>query len=136
MIIERSISSKLKELLKVFPVVTITGCRQCGKSTLLKHLLPDYMYISLEDIDIRQMAQDDPRHFLSIYNKKVVIDEIQRVPSLLSYIQTYIDSVDECGVFVLTGSHNFLLMQSVTQSLAGRTALLTLAPFSVGTAMG
>ena len=132
MIIERSISGKLKELLKAFPVVTVTGCRQCGKSTLLKHLLPDYAYVSLEDIDIRQMALDDPRHFLSVYSRRVVIDEIQRVPELLSYIQTYVDSVDECGVFVLTGSHNFLLMQSVTQSLAGRTALLTLAPFSVG----
>lgn len=131
MIVERSISNKLKELLKVFPVVTITGCRQCGKSTLLKHLLPDYKYISLEDIDIRQIAQDDPRHFLSIYNRNVIIDEIQRVPALLSYIQTYIDSSDECGLFVLTGSHNLLLMQSVSQSLAGRTALLTLAPFSV-----
>ena len=131
MIIERTISVKLNELLKVFPVVTITGCRQCGKSTLLKHLLPDYKYISLEDIDVRQIAQDDPRHFLSIYNKNVIIDEIQRVPSLLSYLQTYIDSSDECGLFVLTGSHNLLLMQSVAQSLAGRTALLTLAPFSI-----
>ena len=131
MIIERSISSKLNELLKVFPVVTVTGCRQCGKSTLLKHLLPSYKYISLEDIDVRQLAQEDPRHFLSIYNKNVIIDEIQRVPSLLSYIQTYIDSSDESGLFVLTGSHNLLLMQSVAQSLAGRTALLTLAPFSI-----
>lgn len=77
------------------------------------------------------MAQDDPRHFLSLYNKNVIIDEIQRVPLLLSYIQTHVDSMNECGVFVLTGSYNLLLMQSVSQSLAGRTALLTLAPFSV-----
>lgn len=131
MIVQRKLSSKLIELLKSFPVVTVTGCRQCGKSTLLKNILPDYQYVSLEDIDIRQIAQDDPRHFLSVYSKKVIIDEIQRVPTLLSYIQTYVDSVDECGIYVLTGSHNLLLMQSVAQSLAGRTALLTLAPFSV-----
>ena len=131
MIVSRTIGKKLKELLKKFPIVTITGCRQCGKSTLLKHLLPNYTYVSLEDIDMRKLAQDDPRHFLSVYNKNVIIDEIQRVPNLLSYIQTLVDSRSECGIFVLTGSHNFLLMQSVSQSLAGRTALLTLAPFSV-----
>ena len=130
MIIERSIKSKLLQLLKSFPVVTLTGCRQCGKSTLLKHLLPDYTYISLEDLDLRQIAKEDPRHFISIYSQKVIIDEIQQVPELLSYLQTHIDSVNESGMYVLTGSHNLLLMQSISQSLAGRTALLTLAPFS------
>ncbi|MBR4322594.1 ATP-binding protein [Treponema sp.] len=131
MIIERSIKSKLLQLLKSFPVVTLTGCRQCGKSTLLKHLLPDYTYISLEDLDLRQIAKEDPRHFISIYSQKVIIDEIQQVPELLSYLQTHIDSVNESGMYVLTGSHNLLLMQSISQSLAGRTALLSLAPFSV-----
>ena len=131
MIIEREIKGKLTALLKSFPVVTLTGCRQCGKSTLLKHLLPNYTYVSLEDIDIRQMAKDDPRHFISVYNKNVIIDEIQQVPELLSYLQTHIDSVNKSGMYVLTGSHNLLLMQSISQSFAGRTALLTLAPFSV-----
>ena len=131
MIIERAIKSKLLQLLKSFPVVTLTGCRQCGKSTLLKHLLPDYTYISLEDLDLRQIAKEDPRHFISIYSQKVIIDEIQQVPELLSYLQTHIDSVNESGMYVLTGSHNLLLMQSISQSLAGRTALLSLAPFSV-----
>ena len=131
MIIERSIKSKLLQLLKSFPAVTLTGCRQCGKSTLLKHLLPDYTYISLEDLDLRQIAKEDPRHFISIYSQKVIIDEIQQVPELLSYLQTHIDSVNESGMYVLTGSHNLLLMQSISQSLAGRTALLSLAPFSV-----
>lgn len=131
MIIERSIKSKLLQLLKSFPVVTLTGCRQCGKSTLLKHLLPDYTYISLEDLDLRQIAKEDPRHFISIYSQKVIIDEIQQVPELPSYLQTHIDSVNESGMYVLTGSHNLLLMQSISQSLAGRTALLSLAPFSV-----
>ena len=131
MLIERAIKSKLLQLLKSFPVVTLTGCRQCGKSTLLKHLLPDYTYISLEDLDLRQIAKEDPRHFISIYSQKVIIDEIQQVPELLSYLQTHIDSVNESGMYVLTGSHNLLLMQSISQSLAGRTALLSLAPFSV-----
>ena len=131
MIIEREIKGKLTALLKSFPVVTLTGCRQCGKSTLLKHLLPDYDYVSLEDIDIRQMAKDDPRHFISVYSQNVIIDEIQQVPELLSYLQTHIDSVNKSGMYVLTGSHNLLLMQTISQSLAGRTALLTLAPFSV-----
>lgn len=131
MLIERTINTKLFQLLKLFPVVTLTGCRQCGKSTLLKHLLPNYTYISLEDLDLRQIAKEDPRHFISIYSQKVIIDEIQQVPELLSYLQTHIDSVNESGMYVLTGSHNLLLMQSISQSLAGRTALLTLAPFSV-----
>ena len=131
MIIERELNVKLQSLLKVFPVVILTGCRQCGKSTLLKHLLPNYTYISLEDLDVRQLALEDPRHFISVYQKNVIIDEIQQVSQLLSYIQTHVDAVNESGMYVLTGSHNFLLMQSISQSLAGRTALLTLAPFSI-----
>ena len=131
MIIQRTIKSKLEKLLLSFPVVTITGCRQCGKSTFLKNLLPNYKYVSLEDIDIRMMAKEDPRHFIAVYNEKVILDEIQQVPELLSYIQTHVDSVNKAGMYVLTGSHNLLLMQSINQSLAGRTALLTLAPFSV-----
>ena len=131
MVVERTIKVKLMQLLKAFPVVTVTGCRQCGKSTLLRHLLPGYIYISLEDLDVRQMAEEDPRHFISVYSKNVIIDEIQRVPNLLSYIQTHVDSINETGMYVLTGSHNLLLMESITQSLAGRTGLLTLAPFSV-----
>ena len=131
MIIERTIKEKLLQLLNSFPAVTLTGCRQCGKSTLLKHLLPDYTYISLEDLDLRQIAKEDPRHFISIYQQKVIIDEIQQVPELLSYLKTHIDSVNESGMYVLTGSHNLLIMQSISQSLAGRTALLSLAPFSV-----
>lgn len=131
MIIHRLITDKLKTLLKTFPAVTLTGCRQCGKSTLLRNLLPDYTYISLEDIDMRELAEKDPRHFISVYSQKVIIDEIQRAPELLSYLQTHIDSVNKSGMYVLTGSHNLLLMQSISQSLAGRTALLTLAPFSI-----
>ena len=129
--IERIAADGIKKLLKMFPVVTVTGCRQCGKSTLLKNLLPDYKYVSLEDIDQRELASQDPRTFLSVYDNHTIIDEIQRVPSLLSYIQTRVDSLSQNGVYVLTGSHNLLLMQSISQSLAGRTALFTLAPFSI-----
>ncbi|MBQ7618916.1 MAG: ATP-binding protein [Treponema sp.] len=136
MIVNRSISAKLGSLLKTFPVVTVTGCRQSGKSTLLRHFLPEYAYVSLEDIDVRQMALDDPRHFISVYNNKVIIDEIQQAPQLLSFLQTHIDSVNAPGMYVLTGSHNLLLMQSISQSLAGRTALLTLAPFSISEMAG
>lgn len=136
MIVNRSISSKLGSLLKTFPVVTVTGCRQSGKSTLLRHFLPEYAYVSLEDIDVRQMALDDPRHFISVYNNKVIIDEIQQAPQLPSFLQTHIDSVNAPGMYVLTGSHNLLLMQSISQSLAGRTALLTLAPFSISEMAG
>ena len=131
MVVQRTIKTKLENLLRTFPVVTVTGCRQCGKSTFLKNLLPSYTYISLEDIDVRQLAKEDPRHFLSVYSERVILDEIQQVPELLSYLQTHVDLVNKCGMYVLTGSHNLLLMQSVSQSLAGRTALLTLAPFSV-----
>ena len=103
---------------------------------MLRHLLANYTYLSLEDIDMRQLARDDPRHFLSAYPRHVIIDEIQQVPELLSYIQTHVDEVNESGMYVLTGSHNLLLMQSISQSLAGRTALLTLAPFSVSELRG
>ncbi len=131
MIVGRSIENKLRGLLNAFPIVTVTGCRQCGKTTFLRHILSDYTYISLEDLDIRQMAREDPRHFIAVYRQKVIIDEIQQVPELLSYLQTHVDEINESGMYVLTGSHNLLLMQSVSQSLAGRTALLTLAPFSI-----
>lgn len=127
----RTAEKKIKELLTMFPVVTVTGCRQCGKSTLLKNLLPDYKYVSLEDIDNRMDAEQDPRGFLKIYSTHTIIDEIQRVPSLLSYIQSHVDEVNEHGMYVLTGSHNLLLMQSVSQTLAGRTALFTMAPLSI-----
>ena len=94
-------------------------------------MLPDYKYVSLEDLDQRELAMQDPRTFLSAYDSRTIIDEIQRAPELLSYIQTHVDSLGQNGVYVLTGSHNLLLMQSVSQSLAGRTALFTLAPFSI-----
>ena len=128
--IERSISKTIIDMAKNFPVVTLTGPRQSGKSTLLKSCFTDYKYISLEDPDIRQLAENDPRGFLKDCGTKCIIDEAQRVPDLFSYLQTIVDSRDECGQFILSGSHNFLLMERISQSLAGRTSILKLFPFS------
>lgn len=128
--ITRTLQGKLMALTGQYPVVILTGPRQSGKSTLLRHTFPDYQYVSLEDLDFREYAQNDPRGFLSTYPRKVIIDEAQRVPTLLSYIQTHVDQVGETGMYILSGSHNFLLMESVNQSLAGRAAVLKLLPFS------
>lgn len=128
--IERTLKERIVSLATKYPVVTLTGPRQSGKSTLLRHSFPDYAYVSLEDLDMREFASSDPRGFLATYPGKVIIDEAQRVPSLFSYIQGHVDSVDDTGMYMLAGSHNFLLMESVNQSLAGRTAVLKLLPFS------
>ena len=128
--IERTLQTKLLEFVKKYPIVTLTGPRQSGKSTLLRHSFPDYKYISLEDPDIRLFATDDPRGFLATYPDKTIIDEVQRVPALFSYIQTHVDKEGREGMYLLAGSHNFLLMESINQSLAGRTAILKLLPFS------
>jgi predicted AAA+ superfamily ATPase len=128
--IARTIQQKIENLASKFPVVTLTGPRQSGKSTLLRHAFPDYQYVSLENLDVRTFATEDPHGFLKTYPRHVIIDEAQRVPSLFSYIQTHVDEVDEPGLYILSGSHNFLLMETVNQSLAGRTAILKLLPFS------
>jgi uncharacterized protein len=128
--INRTIGDKLLQLAIKYPVVTLTGPRQSGKSTLLKSLFSDYAYVSLEDIDTQLFAQNDPRGFIRTYPDRTVIDEAQRVPELFSYLQTHVDMQDKEGMYILAGSHNFLLMQSIGQSLAGRTAVLKLLPFS------
>ena len=129
--VERQIKEKLLYLINTFPILALTGCRQCGKSTLLKKIFPDWQYVSLEDLDIREIAQNDPRYFLSLYPEKTIFDEIQRVPSLFSYIQSHVDKLNKTGIFILSGSQNFLLMESISQSLAGRTAILNLSTFSI-----
>ena len=129
--IERIIIDKIREQLGYFPVVTLTGTRQCGKSTLLKGGLNEFSYVSLEEPDVRNIAASDPKGFLSGLKLPVIIDEAQYVPALFSYIQTLVDNTDRCGQILLSGSHNFLLMEKITQSLAGRAAVLKLAPFSM-----
>jgi predicted AAA+ superfamily ATPase len=129
--IERSIQQLLHKLSATYPVVTITGPRQAGKTTLAKMTFPGYNYCNLEHPEIRMLAQQDPKSFMLQYPAPVIIDEIQRVPELLSYIQVDVDSKKRNGDYILTGSQQFNLHASVSQSLAGRTALLALLPFSL-----
>ncbi|WP_229676820.1 ATP-binding protein [Pedobacter psychrotolerans] len=108
--------------------MALTGPRQSGKTTLLKELFKDYRYISLENPDIRAFATDDPNGFLNEYSENVILDEVQRVPSLFSYIQTKVDESKKMGQYILSGSQNFHLLNSITQTLAGRVALFKLLP--------
>jgi predicted AAA+ superfamily ATPase len=129
--LKRTLEKKIREAAKQYPVVTLTGPRQSGKTTLVKITFPDYDYLSLEDPDHRAFALEDPRGFLTQFTAKVILDEVQRAPELFSYIQTIVDTNDVPGQFILTGSQNFLLLQKVSQSLAGRCAVLHLLPFSL-----
>ncbi len=128
--VPRKISEHFLSLLGMYPIVTVTGPRQSGKTTLARALLPDWTYVSLEDPELRSFCLSDCRGFLSTYPSHVIIDEAQRVPSLFSYLQTHVDLAGEKGLYVLTGSQNLHMMQAVSQSLAGRTSILTLLPFS------
>ncbi len=129
--IKRFAQEQLEKLAAQFPVVTITGPRQSGKTTLARHTFPGYRYVSLEDIDMRALASADAKAFLSAYPAPLIIDEIQRVPELLSSIQVMVDEEKKCGQYILTGSHQPLLSQSISQSLAGRTGILQLLPLSI-----
>lgn len=133
MLLQRKMTPRLLKLKEQFPAIGILGPRQSGKTTLAKLLFPDYKYINLEDLDQRVFAAEDPRRFLDALEKEkgVILDEIQRVPSLLSYLQSYIDRSQKPGFFVLTGSENILLSQEISQTLAGRIGLVTLLPLSV-----
>jgi predicted AAA+ superfamily ATPase len=128
--IPRNLSSELKKLSGQYPVVTLTGPRQSGKTTLVKAVFPDWRYVSLEEPDVREFALTDPRGFIAAYSENTIIDEAQRTPDLFSYIQTHVDEIRREGVYVLTGSFNFGLMEGISQSLAGRVAILELLPFS------
>lgn len=129
--IPRKLTRKATQLFAQYPVLTITGPRQSGKTTLAKHAFGHLKYVNLEDIETRTMATEDPKSFLDAMKGGTIIDEIQNVPELLSYIQVHVDANNKDGQFVLTGSRQFELMESLTQSLAGRTALLTLLPLSL-----
>lgn len=129
--ITRKITDEFKKLLKEYPIVTLIGPRQSGKTTLSK-TLTGYSYSNLEDPDTREFAQKDPKGFLSQFNETfVILDEIQRVPELLSYIQVDVDKKRVEGKYVLTGSHQLELTEAISQSLAGRTAILKLLPLSM-----
>ncbi|MHB8989140.1 MAG: ATP-binding protein [Desulfobulbia bacterium] len=129
--IPRDSEQTIRTLLRGFPIVTLTGPRQSGKTTLAKAIFADRPYASLEDPDIRRAAQDDPRSFLERFPDGGVLDEVQRCPELLSYLQTIVDTDGRMGLFILTGSQQFGLMSGITQSLAGRSAFIELLPFSL-----
>lgn len=130
--INRSLEPVLRQAASEFPAVVLTGPRQSGKTTLLQHLFgEDYQYVSLEPPDIRLAATDDPRAFLEMYSPPVIFDEVQYVPNLLPYIKEKIDGDrHRSGQYLLTGSQNLLLAEKVTESLAGRAAMLRLWPLS------
>jgi len=130
MLINRKLSKSINESTKGFPVITITGPRQSGKTTFAKMMFPDYDYVTLEDPDMREYAISDPKDFINKYFNKVIIDEFQRVPQLTSYLQSHIDTINDPWMYILTGSNQFEYLHSVSQTLAGRTAILKLLPFS------
>jgi len=129
--IDRNITPMLRQLASQYPVITLTGPRQSGKTTLTQRVFFDKPYVTLEDPDTRRYASEDPRGFLMQYAQGAIFDEIQRAPELTSYLQGMVDVDPRPGRFVLTGSHQFELMSQVAQSLAGRTAVLRLLPFTL-----
>ena len=128
--IPRYLEPVLHKAARRYPVVSLTGPRQSGKTTLVREAFPRHVYVSLEVPDQREFAQEDPKGFLGQFAGKVILDEVQRTPHLFSYIQGIVDERQEAGQFILTGSQNFLLLQSISQTLAGRCATLHLLPFS------
>ena len=131
-IIDRELKATLLREVALYPVITLLGPRQSGKTTLVRECFPDYAYVHLEDRQAREIALSDERKFFSLYPPPVIIDEIQRVPTLASYVQVLVDANrDRMGAFVLTGSQQPKLAEAVSQSLAGRTSVLSLMPFTV-----
>ena len=128
--IPRNAESRLQQFADGYPVVVVTGPRQSGKSTLVRHAFPGHPYVSLEDLDQREFAETDPRGFLNQFGDGAILDEAQRCPALFSYLQTRVDERQQPGEFILTGSQQFGLLSGITQSLAGRAALLTLLPMT------
>jgi len=133
----RALSRVIRKALRTFPAIVVTGPRQSGKTTLLKTLCADtHAFVTLEDPDVRIRAREDPLQFLARYKPPVIIDEIQYAPELLSYIKTRIDENRKPGQWLFTGSQHFGLMQGISQSLAGRAAVLSLLPFSLAERTG
>lgn len=127
---KRELSEQLKNCFRVYPTISITGPRQSGKTTLAKETFPNLNYINLEDPSICTMVRNDPKSFLDQYINGMIIDEVQNIPELFSYLQVYIDERDRPGQYVLTGSQQFLLNERISQSLAGRISIFNLLPLS------
>jgi len=130
--IPRSLESKADELLEKYPLLAVTGPRQSGKTTFATKLRPGFTYLDMELTENREYAENDPHGFLQKYQRGVILDEVQYVPSLFPYLKHYTDLRGRTGEYILTGSHHFLLLEKITQSLAGRIAILQLLPFSLG----
>jgi predicted AAA+ superfamily ATPase len=128
---ERFLSPYIQRLAKKYPVITLMGPRQSGKTTLVKAAFPHKPYVNMEDIENRSLATVDPKSFMERFSEGAIFDEIQKTPHLLSYIQVIVDASDKKGLFILTGSHQAELHGAVSQSLAGRTSLLRLLPLSL-----
>jgi len=130
--IKRTIEEKAVFLSKKYPVLTITGPRQSGKTTLVQSVFPEHLYFTLENPQTRTLLLNDPHGFFVSYkNKKLIIDEIQYIPELLSYLQVITDREKVPGQFIITGSQSLVLSEQISQTLAGRTAILKLLPFSL-----
>ena len=129
--IPRTIEKQVRKFSREYPVISVVGPRQSGKTTLVRHLFADYQYLSMENLDLRHMAEDDPRGFLDDHGRHLILDEIQRVPSLFNYLQERVDMDDSPAGYILTGAQQFLLMEKITQSLAGRIINFHLYPFTV-----
>jgi len=127
----RIMQEELEDAAKKFPIVTVLGPRQSGKTTLVQQTFPDKPYVNMEAIHVRELATSDPVGFLERYPEGAILDEIQEVPSLLSYIQVRVDTSNRKGEFILTGSHQLELNEAISQSLAGRVAILHLLPLSL-----
>ena len=127
----RELADEIKKQAKLYPVIAVIGPRQSGKTTLVCDVCKGKEYVNLENPNTRRLVQDDPEAFLAKYPDGAIIDEVQRVPEILSYIQVIVDQSKKKGMFILTGSHQLLLQQEITQSLAGRVALLKLLPLSI-----
>lgn len=128
--IKRILGATIKKTAKTMPMIGVLGPRQSGKTTLVRALFPDYTYVNLEQPEIRRLAEDDPLKFFELYPKYVILDEVQRVPHLFSYLQVKTDEDKINGQYILTGSQHFLMLSGITQSLAGRIALFSLYPLS------
>lgn len=128
--IPRLLQARLTQAAREYPIVAVIGPRQSGKTTLVQSIFPQKKYVSFENLDMREFAKNDPQRFLQQYPDGAILDEAQYVPEIFSYLQTFVDSKKTDGLFILTGSQNFLMLEKITQSLAGRVALRTLLPLS------
>ena len=133
---KRELARELRAAARRMPVVTLTGPRQSGKTTLVRSTFPRHAYVSLERPDERSRAREDPLGFLSGFRGGVILDEVQRAPELLSYVQSAVDENARPGRYILTGSQNLLIMEKVSQTLAGRTAILRLLPLTLAELTG